>query len=947
MRNSFKAILNKVSMILLVTLLFITQLLGDIYASQKQVQDFFNNTIEQEITVENNSDGKIVGYNNQSNNKKIIENQNIILDTQINKKNINQKSNHITITIELIFKLNNLIDKKVKDNYYVALFDEYNNCVSKVKKLDVSDGKASAIYSNEENENLSYRKYNVHILELQPGRSYNSRYDQNDYKILKSGNVLSNIYKIQNYNSIELSESNKSQVVSIYAEANGEELTLNILNNLLGISKNFGVFTNKFTQSADIESNIAANVANIRSDYNFSENNINLVNNKIIVTKTYRYKNDSPVKNEPVIFKLYKDTGDNRELKDEIQTITDENGKVIVKFEDLKDGIYSVSEVVNGEEVEDSSSNIEISDNENIDVIFENNKYIDLNSNYSYINNVESLGNPRHDSIIVLGKKSYEENKNYNDRNVNIFEAGTNGFDIIDFSKELQKLSLLSKIVSTALPSDSLKVMYLDYTDLTDRLNIEYEGKYVLVNVDMSKAPDYYRWPGQYKINGQQVSGGWNENDIKILWNFYNYAENNTYNGTITTGGTTSGIILAPNAKVNSASGNHIGTIIANEIDHTTGEIHFIKYGTWKEQNVKVTSIKTNNEEEQVKEVGKLTVKKELGKNTEMSEEEEFVIKVTGKFSDTEDKEKEIKINKLDIGKEKELSGVIYGETYIISENEIEDYKAEIDNSEITMKDTNQTVTVTNTKKEVGKLTVKKELGKDTEMTEEEKFIIKVTGKFTDTNKTEREIVISKADIGKEKEVSGVIYGETYKISEEKLEDYEVEIDNSEVSMNYKDQTVTVTNTKKEDEVTPEEPPVEDDSTSGDGSDDGNMEVKPDDTVSGDGSDEDNMEVKPDDTVSGDGSDEDNMEVKPDDTVSGDGSDEDNMGVTPEEPPVEDDSTSGDGNDDEENDKDKNIVETGDSYIYTYVNIILVATIIILITNFNENNKKRNSYKRR
>ena len=215
----------------------------------------------------------------------------------------------------------------------------------------------------------------------------------------------------------------------------------------------------------------------------------------------------------------------------------------------------------------------------------------------------------------------------------------------------------------------------------------------------MSGAPDSYTWPGQYKINGKQVDSGWNPDVTRILWNFYDYKDDKPYDGTITTGGTTSGIILAPKSKVNSASGNHVGTIIADEINHTTGEIHFIIYGTWKDQTVTVTNTKRGEE----KEVGKLFIKKELGQGTEMSEDEEFIIKVTGRFSDTDKTEKEFKIKKADIGTAIKVSGVIYGETYKISENELENYTVTIDQPEVKMNDTNQTVTVTNTKKTVGK----------------------------------------------------------------------------------------------------------------------------------------------------------------------------------------------------------------------------------------------------
>ena len=936
MKNAFKLVLKKATAVLLVTLLVVTQSLENIYASEKNIHDIFNQSINQEIIIEEDSENKsndnidqssnnnytdneepsiednhknqmtINNTNDQeNNNEETIENALINLTEDVIDGDINSQSETMTITANLTFKLNNQIDTNAKGNYYIALFNQSDSCVSSIEKLDICDGEATIEYTNAKDQNgndidFNYSdEYYVYILELKPGKEYSDRYDQNIYDKLKSGDVLSDIYKIKEYEfPIKLSESNKTPSVDIYAEANGTKLTLNTLNSSLGISKNFGAFTNEFKKGPDIESNIAANTANISGDYNFSTNNTRQLNHKIKVTKTYKYSNNSPVKNETVKFRLYKKNGTEQFIEQKEGT-TGDDGKVTVEFNNLKDGIYSVSEVINGQEIKETCSNIKISDTEYLDVTFNNNENIGLISNYSYINKVEeNFGFPREGSTVVINDNDdYEKYKDYNARpNVNIIKAGTNGFDIIDFAKEFDNLSLLSKTVSTALPSDSIKVIYLDYKDLTSDLNIQDEGKYVVVNVDMSGAPDSYTWPGQYKINGKQVDSGWNPDVTRILWNFYDYKDDKPYDGTITTGGTTSGIILAPKSKVNSASGNHVGTIIADEINHTTGEIHFIIYGTWKESNVTVTNTKRGEE----KEVGKLFIKKELGQGTEMSEDEEFIIKVKADFRKGIQETLESKIDKDKIRTAIEVPGVIYGETYKVSEDKLEGYTVTIDNKVISEKDVtmdkeDQTVTVTNTKtkKEVGKLFIKKELGQGTEMSANEEFIIKVTGRFSDTDKTEKEFKIKKADIGTAIKVSGVIYGETYKISENELKDYTVTIDQPEVKMNDTNQTVTVTNTKK----TVEKP----ESTVG----------KPESTVE-----------KPESTVE-----------KPESTVEKPESTVEKPESTVEKP------ESNDIDNDTDIDIDNDIVKTGDKNIYDYLCIILIATISILIIKFNDDKK--------
>ena len=230
MKNAFKLVLKKATAVLLVTLLVVTQSLENIYASEKNIHDIFNQSINQEIIIEEDSENKSIdnidqssnnnhtdneepsiednhenqmtnnieesNENNNTNdqenkNEETIENALINLNEDVIDGDINSQSETMTITANLTFKLNNQIDTNAKGNYYIALFNQNNSCVSSIEKLDICDGKASKKYLNAKDQNgndidFNYSdEYYVYILELKPGKEYSDRYDQNIYDILK------------------------------------------------------------------------------------------------------------------------------------------------------------------------------------------------------------------------------------------------------------------------------------------------------------------------------------------------------------------------------------------------------------------------------------------------------------------------------------------------------------------------------------------------------------------------------------------------------------------------------------------------------------------------------------------------------------------------------------------------------------------------------------------
>lgn len=192
---------------------------------------------------------------------------------------------------------------------------------------------------------------------------------------------------------------------------------------------------------------------------------------------------------------------------------------------------------------------------------------------------------------------------------------------------------------------------------------------------------------------------------------------------------------------------------------------------------------------------GKLTVTKKLGSNTNMKDSDSFEIVIQGKFSDTNEISKTITITKNDLDTPKEVTGVIYGETYTISETPNQSYSVTIDNSNVTISETDKNVNVTNTIKDAGSLYVRKSADSNLVL-DDETFEILVKGKFTDTSETTKKIQFNKNELNTDKEVTGVILGETYTIEETPNQNYTVSIDKPTVTMGKDAETVIVTNTR-------------------------------------------------------------------------------------------------------------------------------------------------------
>ena len=160
-------------------------------------------------------------------------------------------------------------------------------------------------------------------------------------------------------------------------------------------------------------------------------------------------------------------------------------------------------------------------------------------------------------------------------------------------------------------------------------------------------------------------------------------------------------------------------------------------------------------------------------------------------------------------GTEKNITGLITNRSYTVSESS-NDYTASYSipaatgtvnsSTGVFSISENTTLTVTNTEPACGKLILKKTVvGYDAEET----FTIQVTGIFADSGSSSvtRDFTIAHAQRSSGVEVPNLIYGNTYTVNEKAdsvASNYDVSGEQSNVRILTNDQTITITNTRKE-----------------------------------------------------------------------------------------------------------------------------------------------------
>lgn len=394
-------------------------------------------------------------------------------------------------------------------------------------------------------------------------------------------------------------------------------------------ARDFGLYTELLSKHAtDMESNIGAAVLSgeIGADYGFSGNNIKV--NRITVTKQY-YENGNPVSKQ-VTLRLYPVETYNETTKEytlgtmvaEKQGNTDNNGVLKVEFDKLPAGKYVLKEVVNGKEYDfnyGGSTDGHIVDGNTV-IQFQD-RIIDIeniNVNYNYFGEITDnvslppvLNHSRHGLIVVGNDADYNALKTANggeevsSEGTTVKRAGTDpNYPQLDIPADMANLRELSNLLGASANSKTVRIINTTFDEInsSNGLNLKSDGRYIVVNIDMSDAPsvatvnldtyiDNHRLLADFGADG-------NEDSSKVLYNFITKDSRgniSNYDGKINTATQAAGVILAPSAIVADLGGNWGGTIICKEAQHTGSEIHSDSANKIQNKNTMLTNGNSDN----------------------------------------------------------------------------------------------------------------------------------------------------------------------------------------------------------------------------------------------------------------------------------------------------------------------------------------------------------------
>ena len=188
--------------------------------------------------------------------------------------------------ISLQFYENNgtteLTDVNCSGEYYAYIYqaDQWNNVVRRAyARPNIVNGRAEATIDKMYDQNGQNGQtpvpgtYNLQIFSTLREVS-----DQNGYQNIQEKTEYSNndiiLYGYRLKVKENYSISGTDDCISLKASRIGTDpYSASSILNSLGIAKNFGAFTNRFVQTGDIEATVAAAVAKMSADYNYSDNN--------------------------------------------------------------------------------------------------------------------------------------------------------------------------------------------------------------------------------------------------------------------------------------------------------------------------------------------------------------------------------------------------------------------------------------------------------------------------------------------------------------------------------------------------------------------------------------------------------------------------------------------------------------------------------------------------
>lgn len=383
----------------------------------------------------------------------------------------------------------------------------------------------------------------------------------------------------------------------------------------LGVAKNYGLFSLDATSHNDLECSVAAKYADLGADYNFSGNNTKVYKNQLTVSKSFMI-NNQPQANKNVTLRLYRMDSSQSVLIDVMTQTTDSNGNAKFVFDGMKDsssnkrysfidGDYQVKEVVNEDGVEkeiipDGSSYIDENGNK-IEVNADHSGLIHLESGFQNVSQFGQVKNhsifkPRNGSIVVLenqddwnavDKEAINQGKNnyrnvpagvtyYNNGEVKIIKAGTNGFQPIAWDQEFDNLKTFSKNLVHAQDSNDVQVYHYnaDYLKSVGSLNFDTSKKWAVVNIEVQDGQSTIDITGDYTKNGVKLDADFDNLETGVIWNFYtvNNGDVQPYTGKVTLANQNGGIFLLPAGEFYH-NGTIGGKVIAAKYNHDN-EIH-------------------------------------------------------------------------------------------------------------------------------------------------------------------------------------------------------------------------------------------------------------------------------------------------------------------------------------------------------------------------------------
>lgn len=363
---------------------------------------------------------------------------------------------------------------------------------------------------------------------------------------------------------------------------------------------NYGLYTeNLASHGTDMESNIGAAevTGDFGADWGYSDNNKRV--NRIRVLKSYIGADGKPAANEDVSVTLYKNGSSVASKSGK----TASDGTLELVFDQLEAGTYTISETVGGKTYRYTDSpagdGVIVVPEKNMTIRFgDRDIVIDpaANQNVSFfgkigpnVNLEQMIMKSRHSTIVVSDKESFDRLSEANAKvnpgqRAEIVLAGPDsGYDDIDISSDMDSLRELSRLLADASGSETVRVINTTKSSLDrqDGLNIKGDGRFVVVNIDMTGAGSEATVNIHTKYNGQYISADFgrsgSEYSSLMLYNFIvRDSEGNAhpYTGTINTANETGGVMLAPSATVANLGANFGGTIIAGITHHKGSEIH-------------------------------------------------------------------------------------------------------------------------------------------------------------------------------------------------------------------------------------------------------------------------------------------------------------------------------------------------------------------------------------